>query len=751
MSLKHMEILERLVSNIHIGVAAHEMIFDKDGHPIDYRFIDVNSTFEKITGLKRDIIIGKTIKQIIPDIEEEWIEIYGRIVKEGIEDYFELYSKHIKKCLKVQAFSYDNDKFVSLFKDSTDDYLLKEYMKEEVVRNDIALRSAKIAFFKYDLHSKRKTVSEYWYELVGAAPDVEDIQNYFLSHIHPDDHKKISNKYDQLENLGEFQYEFRFYHEADKKYIWIRMIAVAFSIDQSNKEKMVIGIYQNIDQEKNSQKQIKKLVQMLDLGIKIGGIDIWDYDIKSDLITFRSYNSQLDLSGEKHKKFSLSEHIYNINKVDVMGFLKELNSIQFFGQKNFDVQYRVYSARNNKEIWMRSTGNVTEYDDEGKPSRAVGISQDITSRVENEQKIITNQRRLKQAQKIAQIGGWEYFIKQEKLVLSEETLQLLNFADSKNEFTLDELASMIGIAQMNKLNLFRDKINSFDQYEEEFFMYLDSGLKKVHVIATKNYDVKGRLISIIGTFQDITERNALEERLRQAEKMTAIGQLAGGIAHDFNNILMSVSGYTELIKYKTDDPTIHQYCNKVLHAVRSSAELTKKLLAFSRKDSLFKSQLHLHECICKTIEILTMTMQKSINFDLNLLADNDLIYADETEMQNVIMNLCLNARDAMPNGGVISITTTNLSFEKNKNFKEFSLQQGEYICLKVSDTGCGIDKSIINNIYEPFFTTKEVGKGTGLGLSAIYGTIVSHDGAITVESEVDKGTDFYIYIPLYIY
>lgn len=639
MSLKHMEIFEWLINNTYIGVAVHKMIFDSEGFPKDYEFIDVNPTFERITGLKREEVMGKTIKQIDPDIEQEWINNYGETFKDRKEHYFEMYSQKIQKYFKVHAYSYEKNKFVTLLIDATDDYLLKEYLKEKLVRND---------------------------------------------------------------------------------------------------------------QEKNAQEEIKKLAEMLELGIKNGGIDVWDYDATLDLITFRSYNSEIDLKGEKHDKFSLAEHISYIQKEDLPGFFKELNRVQHHGQTNFNVQYRVFSKRKNKEIWMKSTGKVTEYDEQGNVKRLVGISQDITSSVENEQKITTSQKRLKQAHKLAHLGSWEYYVDKDKLLLSEEALQILECSDGINEFSLNDLEDVFGYDQIDRFRQYKDNIkdNHCEQYDDEFFIHLDSSIKKIHVIATRNYDIKGKLINIIGTLQDITERTALEERLRQAEKMTAVGQLAGGIAHDFNNILMSVSGYTELIMHKTNEPNLLKYCDKILESVRTSAELTKKLLAFSRKDSLFKVNLSLHECLNKAIEILAITLDPSINFNLDLAAHKDIIYADETEIQNVFINLCLNSRDAMPNGGTINITTSNVEFPKDKAIEEFALEQGEYISIIVSDTGMGIDKNIIKNIFEPFFTTKEVGKGTGLGLSAIYGTIVSHDGAITVESIVNQGTDFHIFLPV---
>lgn len=747
MSLKHNEIYEKLLNNRYIGIAVHEMIYDKEGKPDDYRFIDLNSTFEKITGFKKEEIIGNTIKSIIPNIEEEWIIIFGEAVKSGKESYFERYQKEIGKCLKVHVYSYENNKFVTLIIDATEDYSHREFLKEEVIRNNIAAKAAKIAFFKYDIEKRQLSVSDYWYDLIGAKNKVIDINKYFLTHLHPDNLERLSIDMKSIKHFSEYQCEFRIYNEKKKKYIWMRHSSVLVLNTETNKRELIIGIHQDIDDERKSKEEIEKLVKMLDLGMRNGGIDLWDYEAESDLITFRSYNDFS--SGGSRRSFLLSEHIERINEEDAGDFLKQINSVNSQGKNTINAKYRIYSQREQKEIWVSNNGRVIKRDFKGHVTHAVGITQDITDRVEREQELVLSQKRLKLAHKIAHLGGWEYYTEQDRFVLSEEALELLDLPLDEEHYSISKLERMLGIEQKEQLQRFVNNMMKMEQYEDEFYIQTEQRIKKFHVIAVRNVDVHGKIINIMGTFQDVTERNSLEERLRQAEKMTAVGQLAGGIAHDFNNILMATGGYAELIKYNSTDAKIIEYCNRIMYSAMSSAELTKKLLAFSRKDSLIKTKTSIHECICSAFEILNITIDRKIQIELDFTAANDWVIGDSSELQNIIINMCLNSRDAMPNGGFIKIFTKNLVLDKeNKNINEFVLEEGEYILIKVEDSGCGIEKENRKKIFEPFFTTKEIGKGTGLGLSAIYGTVVSHDGAITVESEIGKGTCFDILLPV---
>ena len=248
---------------------------------------------------------------------------------------------------------------------------------------------------------------------------------------------------------------------------------------------------------------------------------------------------------------------------------------------------------------------------------------------------------------------------------------------------------------------------------------------------------------------DITERKRLEEQLIQAQKMEAIGQLAGGIAHDFNNILTAIIGFGTLLKTEMskDDP-LSPNVTQILRASERAASLTQALLAFSRKQVINPRPVNLNEIIAALEKILTRIIGEDIELS-TVLADEDLtVMADSTQIEQVLMNLATNARDAMPDGGSLTIRTELAQFD-NEYIKTHGYDKpGSYALISIEDRGVGMDVKTRDRIFEPFYTTKEVGKGTGLGLAMAYGMIKQHDGYINVYSEPGKGTTFKIYLPL---
>jgi PAS domain S-box-containing protein len=249
---------------------------------------------------------------------------------------------------------------------------------------------------------------------------------------------------------------------------------------------------------------------------------------------------------------------------------------------------------------------------------------------------------------------------------------------------------------------------------------------------------------------DITESKMLEEKLRQSQKMEAIGQLAGGIAHDFNNMLSGIMGSAELLDLMLPaDSPYRDQVRTIIKSAGTAADLTGKLLAFSRKGKIVSGIVNIHESIMTVIAILKRTIDRNISIETSLDALSFTMTGDASLIQNAILNLGINARDAMPEGGRIVISTSNVYLDKAScEFENGCIEPGEYICIDVRDTGQGIPENIRQKIFEPFFTTKEPGKGTGLGLSAVYGTVREHSGTISVKSSQGKGTVFSICLPL---
>jgi len=249
--------------------------------------------------------------------------------------------------------------------------------------------------------------------------------------------------------------------------------------------------------------------------------------------------------------------------------------------------------------------------------------------------------------------------------------------------------------------------------------------------------------------RDITEQKNLQQQLLQAQKMESIGRLAGGIAHDFNNILSSIIGYTELalLKIPADSP-VRNYLVTVKESGEKAAALTRRLLAFSRKQVLQVQPVNLN----RTIEGITQMMQRLIREDIllevHLEPSIQSVLADPMQLEQIFMNLIINARDAMPRGGKLIIETANMYLDDHFIIRHENVKPGHYVLLSVSDTGIGMSKQVQRKIFEPFFTTKPVGEGTGLGLSTVYGIVAQHNGYIYVYSEVDKGTTVKIYLPV---
>lgn len=250
------------------------------------------------------------------------------------------------------------------------------------------------------------------------------------------------------------------------------------------------------------------------------------------------------------------------------------------------------------------------------------------------------------------------------------------------------------------------------------------------------------------TCRDVTDRRRLEQELGQAQKMEAIGRLAGGIAHDFNNILAIIGGYAEIIIGELHpEDSLRKSADSVLKTVERGAALTTRLLSFSRKQVMSPRHLDLNAMLDDISNILPRLLGGEIELTIILGKNIGMIYADPVQLEQVLMNLALNSRDAMANGGKLLIQTSNVDFDESSNALQPFIVPGSYVLLSVGDTGCGMTSETKNHIFEPFFTTKEQGKGTGLGLSIVYGIVKRSGGYIIVESESNAGTTIKIYFP----
>jgi two-component system cell cycle sensor histidine kinase/response regulator CckA len=252
----------------------------------------------------------------------------------------------------------------------------------------------------------------------------------------------------------------------------------------------------------------------------------------------------------------------------------------------------------------------------------------------------------------------------------------------------------------------------------------------------------------VGIAMDVTERRVLEEQYHQAQKMEAVGRLAGGVAHDFNNLLTAILGYCHLLLADLDpyDPR-RADINQIHNAGESAARLTRQLLTFSRKQIIEPRLLHLNDVVTNMRGLLGRVIGEDVEIVVNLRPDLTPLTADPGQMEQIVLNLAVNARDAMPNGGTLMIETANVDLDQHYTNRHFSVTPGAYVVLTVSDTGTGMTPEVQARLFEPFFTTKEPGQGTGLGLATVHGIVMRCGGSVGVYSEVGRGTSFKVYLP----
>ena len=250
------------------------------------------------------------------------------------------------------------------------------------------------------------------------------------------------------------------------------------------------------------------------------------------------------------------------------------------------------------------------------------------------------------------------------------------------------------------------------------------------------------------TVENVTERFTLEKQLIQAQKFEPIGQLAGGIAHDFGNMIGAIIGWADLgVEESTPGSRLRSHFEKVRHQAERAAALTRQLLAFARRQVLEPVDIDLNQAVIETLSLLEKVIGSNIQISANLSPHLAIVRADPVQVEQVLMNLCINARDAMPQGGSLTVQTTNVAFGEESCARQPLMHPGEYAMLSVTDTGTGMEPAVLDRIFEPFFTTKELGKGTGLGLASVYGIVRQHGGFVQVDSELGKGTTFRVYFP----
>ncbi len=415
-----------------------------------------------------------------------------------------------------------------------------------------------------------------------------------------------------------------------------------------------------------------------------------------------------------------------------------------------EAEYRCI-RQDGQEIWVLLRALMLDQD------YSLGFLQDITERKRAEQEIRESRQRLQFAMDAGQLGVWSHDLRSDELIWDERCRGMFGLLPGEKPNFQRFLNSIDSESSSGFIRwLAGQREQTEGDLATEYRIKLPDGRERWLLMrGTATRDSSGQPLRIDGLLMDITERKKAEARIQQlqeqyrhAQKMEAVGRLAGGVAHDFNNLLMVIQGYTEMLQDEIPDAAPgKKYAEQILTASSRAAALTRQLLAFSRKQILCPVVLNVNQVVEETSKMMARLMGEDIAFKLDLARSLWAIQADPDQIGQVLMNLAVNARDAMPQGGVLSIATKNVNVKYDGSEEHSWVAAGNYVALTVTDTGKGIPKEVKDHLFEPFFTTKEAGKGTGLGLATVYGIVQQSEGYVWADSEPGHGACFTIYLP----
>jgi two-component system cell cycle sensor histidine kinase/response regulator CckA len=510
---------------------------------------------------------------------------------------------------------------------------------------------------------------------------------------------------------------------------------------------IVSKLLEEIAERKKTEEALRKSEERYALAVLGANDGIWDRDLDTGEVYFSPRWKGM-LSYEDHELANdLSEWKSRIHTDD---YERVTNTLQWYLGGHipvYEVEYRL-QAKDGSYRWIHSRGACLR-DPWGNPYRIAGSHTDITYRKRIEVDLRESERKYRKIFEESRDVIFVFDADARLLDINPSAQELLGYTPEEL-FSLD-IAREIYVDPEARERFHRSLFS--DGFVKDLQVEMkrtDGEIVVVHISASVTRNEEGIITGYVGTIHDMTQHKKLEQQLLHVQKMESIGLLAGGIAHDFNNLLTAISGYGETIRenINRENPLLRSSVDQVLLAAERARELTHNLLAVSRKQIINPKPLLINTIITEIHSFISRIIGEDIELTTKSCKRKLPVVADRGQIEQVLINLATNSRDAMPTGGRLSISASHMTVTSKSKELIGIESPGEYAVIKVSDTGIGMMEKTRQKIFEPFFTTKEIGKGTGLGLSISYGIIKQHNGAISVESSPHAGAVFTIYLPL---
>jgi two-component system, cell cycle sensor histidine kinase and response regulator CckA len=484
-------------------------------------------------------------------------------------------------------------------------------------------------------------------------------------------------------------------------------------------------------------------VDRLQQAVRVSRIGIFDHDQVNDTI-YWSPEQRANYGWGLEERVTLDKFLAQVHPADLKRIAEAVHHAHDpSGPGLFDVEHRII-RRDGKVRWL-ITRSQTFFAGEGparRPVRTVGAVQDVTG-----QRDAAEALRIKDQAIATAFNGFAITDPEGRLAYVNPAFLRMWGYDSESDvlgrpppdFAADHAATLRVMERLRTVGHWQGELVARRKDGTSFDVLLSASAVR---------DVDGRVVSLMASFLDITEQKRLESQLRQAQKMESIGRLAGGVAHDFNNLLTAITGQVELglLDVRPTEP-LHEVLTEIHRAADSAANLTRQLLTFSRQQMIDPRVLDLNQVVDHLRRMLQRLLGEHIQLLVRPAPDLGSVRVDRGQFEQVLMNLAINGRDAMPSGGKLTIETANVTLDGEYVRSHPHVLPGEYVMLGVTDEGVGMSEEVRAHLFEPFYTTKAQGKGTGLGLAMVYGAVKQNGGSVEVYSEPGHGTVFRIYLP----
>ncbi len=714
--------------------AVHEIVCDAEGRPVDYRFLAVNPAFERLTGLHAANVVGQTVSDLMPAVESGWGQRYGRVALSGEPEHFEDYSAGLNRYLEVIAFRPKPGQLATVFSDITDRR-----------RSAESLRQSEEKFFRLFQHAPVITFLSAYDEEAGSFLDVNKafLDTFLFSR-------------DQV--LGRTAVELGLMTAAEHS----RLLQVLRSQGEIAAEELVLHA--------SGGREIRCL---FNTEIVVIGGQRRLLSTALDISVLRAHEEALQQSESKMRSIFHATPVgigMFVNRVlmeanDYLCTLTGYSREELLG-KSARILYPTQAEflRVGLDIYHKEGLGSLETQLFRKDGKIIDVRMGFS---------LLNPADPLQGKIVSVMDITERKSADQRLRLVNGALEaaanaiVITSRDGMIEWANPAFTEGSGYSTAEAIGRTPGQLLKSGQHEPAFYQGMwttivagkvwrgeitnrrkDGSLFTEDITITPMKTETGVITHFLAVKQDITRRKVLEAQLLQAQKMEAIGLLTGGIAHDFNNILAAVLMYLGLLEdeHALDRGTLVSL-KDLEKEVRRGATLTRQLLMFSRQEAMTPALLDLNTLVDGLTKMLRRLLGENIKISYQRHKTALCVEADAGMLEQVVINLCINARDAMPHGGQLLLSTEAIVITAETASTNSEARPGRFVRLTVSDTGCGMDDATLQRIFEPFFTTKAVGKGTGLGLATVHGIVKQHNGWIVVKSVLGQGTSFRVYLP----